>query len=113
MKRKRLDHLDSDLAAALEVVGEWWTLLVVQALFDGHSRFESIQRELQTARNILTDRLRTLEAAGVVERRAYQDKPTRHEYHLTEMGLDLSHSLAALSNWGNKWTNGRRGPQAS
>ena len=113
MKRKRLDHIDSDLAAALEVVGEWWTLLVVQALFDGHTRFESIQRELQIARNILTDRLRTLEAAGVAERRAYQDKPTRHEYHLTDMGLDLSHSLAALSNWGNKWTNGSRGPQAT
>ena len=103
MKRKSLEHIDSPLANALEVVGEWWTLLIVQSVRDGSHRFEPIQRELKIARNILTDRLNTLVATGVLDRRLYQDKPERYEYHLTDMGHDLSRALDEMSSWGQRW----------
>ncbi len=55
------------------------------------------------SRDILADRLRKLEAAGVVERRQYSEHPPRHEYHLTEAGLELFPVLLALHQWGDKW----------
>lgn len=103
MKRKSVSHIDNGLADALEVVGEWWTLLVVWAIRNEVHRFEPIQKELDIARNILSDRLKTLETAGVVEKRLYTDRPKRYEYHLTPMGHDLDGVMTALDGWGNKW----------
>ena len=73
-------------AAALDVVGERWSLLVLRELFYGVHRFDRIVRRTGAPRNILTTRLRHLEAAGVIERRRYQDAPARYDYHLTESG---------------------------
>jgi DNA-binding HxlR family transcriptional regulator len=101
--RKNFDHLDHGLADALGVVGEWWTPLVVWAVHQGAYRFEAIQTELGTARNILTDRLNTLVLHGVIEKRQYSEKPRRFEYHLTEMGTELIPFLTSLEVWGNKW----------
>ena len=103
MKRKGLGHLDSNLAKALDLLGERWTLLVVQSLVDGHQRFETIRDQLGIARNILASRLNGLVEAGVVERRPYSERPLRHEYHLTTMGRDLVTPLDHLSEWGEKW----------
>ena len=103
MKRKGLGHLDSNLAKALDLLGERWTLLVVQSLVDGHRRFETIRDQLGIARNILASRLNELVEAGVVERRPYSERPLRHEYHLTTMGHDLVTPLDHLSDWGKKW----------
>lgn len=101
--RKNFDHLDHGLADALGVVGEWWTPLVVWSIYFGANRFEALQTDLGTARNILTDRLNTLVLHGVVEKRQYSEKPRRFEYHLTEMGNELIPVLTNLEVWGNKW----------
>ena len=104
MKRKGLAHIDSDLARALDLLGERWTLLIVQTIRDGKVRFEAMRDDLGIARNILASRLEVLVEAGIVERRAYTDRPPRDEYHLTDRGHDLSASLDALAAWGKKWT---------
>jgi len=103
MKRSSVSHLNTGVASALDVVGEWWSLLVVSAIRHGTHRFEPMQRELGVARNILSDRLVTLVAAGVVEKREYSSKPMRYEYHLTECGRSLFATLDQLEIWGSTW----------
>ena len=103
MKRRSFAHMNHGLAAALDIIGEWWTPLILRAVFKGRVRFESIQGELGVARNILTDRLNTLVSTEVLRKVQYNDKPARFEYHLTEKGLDLYGTLVALKAWGDKW----------
>ena len=100
--RKNFSHLDNRLADALEVMGEWWTPLIIAAVNDGSFRFESIQNSLGIARNILTDRLNTLVAGGVLEKRMYTAKPQRYEYHLTRKGEELIPILQDLERWGKR-----------
>ena len=100
--RKNFQHLDHRLADALEVMGEWWTPLIIMAVSGGAFRFESIQNSLGIARNILTDRLNTLVAGGVLEKRMYTEKPQRYEYHLTAKGLELVPILKDLERWGTR-----------
>lgn len=90
-------------AAALQLVGEKWSLLVVRELLFGVRRFDAIARNTGAPRDRLTARLRSLEEAGVVSRKAYQERPPRYEYHLTEAGRDLAPVLFALFSWGDKW----------
>ena len=88
----------SDLAAALEIVGARWSLLVVERLLDGPQRYSDLQRDLGVPTNILATRLRELEAAGVLSR-----LPLRHNtraYALTERGLALREAIRALADWG-------------
>jgi DNA-binding HxlR family transcriptional regulator len=94
------------VAAALEVIGERWTLLVVRDLFLGTRRFDEFQRNLGIARNVLQARLTRLVDAGIVTRTPYQERPLRHEYRLTEKGLDLWPVLHALRSWGDRHTEG-------
>jgi len=105
MKRTSVAHLNCSVAQTLDVVGEWWTLLVVRNLMFGQRRFEAIQGDLGIARNILSDRLGTLVEHGVVDRVKYQDHPERFEYRLTEKGRDLFPVIAALMAWGDKWAS--------
>lgn len=101
--RKNFDHLKDPLADALCVVGEWWTPLVITSIAGGSHRFEEIQRELTIARNILTNRLNTLLAHEVVEKRQYSTKPERFEYHLTKKGEAALPAFELLAAWGAKW----------
>lgn len=103
VKRTSVAHLNCSIAQALDVVGEWWTLLIVRDILLGRRRFEAIQADLGIARNILSDRLGTLVDHGVVERVKYQDHPERYEYVPTERGRDLFPVIAALMAWGDKW----------
>lgn len=89
-------------AATLEVVGERWSLLIVRELSYGIRRFEGIQRATGAPRNMLATRLKTLEQAGVLERRAYLEHPPRYEYFLTASGQQLVPVLIALQAWGDK-----------
>ncbi|HJM31906.1 MAG TPA: helix-turn-helix domain-containing protein [Acidimicrobiales bacterium] len=91
------------IARTLEAVGDRWTLLILRDLFRGVRRFERLHGDLGIARNLLTDRLRRLEEAGVVQRVPYQERPVRHEYRLTAKGRDLSPALVALMAWGDRW----------
>ena len=91
------------VAASLQIVGERWSLLAVREMSYGVHRFEQIAGFTGASRDILTDRLRKLEAAGVVERRQYSEHPPRFEYHLTPAGEELRPVLLALSQWGAAW----------
>jgi DNA-binding HxlR family transcriptional regulator len=88
------------IAAALELVGERWALLVVREIALGNTRFGDIVRGTGAPRDRIAARLKTLEAAGVVERSAYQQRPERFEYRLTASGRDLLPVLDALIDWG-------------
>ena len=91
------------MAAALNVLGEKWALLVIRELAYNVHRFDSIAKNTGAPRDILTSRLRRLEAAGVVEKRQYHDRPVRFEYHLTEAGNELRPVLLSLAQWGKRW----------
>ncbi|HEY2073179.1 MAG TPA: helix-turn-helix domain-containing protein [Gaiellaceae bacterium] len=92
------------IAASLAVLGEKWSLLVVRELSLGVHRFDAIQRNTGAPRDILTSRLRRLEAEGVVEKRLYQLHPERYEYRLTQAGDELRPILLAIAKWGDRWT---------
>ena len=102
--------MDCSIARTLEVVGEWWTFLVLRDAFRGVSRFDEFQQRLGIARNVLTARLNTLVEHHILERVPYQDHPVRYEYRLTERGLDLFSVLASLLRWGDRWAPGPDGP---
>src|SRR5690349_24717950 len=91
------------LAAALDVLGERWSLLALREIGYGVHRFARIAGYTGASRDILADRLRKLEAAGVIERRQYSEHPPRHEYHLTTAGRELLPVMLALRQWGDKW----------
>ena len=93
-------------AAALGVIGEKWSLLVVRELAFGVHRFDSIVQNTGAPRDILTNRLRSLESAGVVEKRQYSERPPRFEYHLTQAGRELRPILLSLAQWGSRWAAG-------
>ncbi len=103
MKRSNVDHLNCSIARSLEILGEWWTLLIVRDAFLGIRRFDDFQRDLGISRNILSDRLATLVEHGVLERRRYQEHPERFEYRLTDKGVDLYPVIVSLLRWGDKW----------
>ena len=91
------------VAAALNLVGEKWSLLAVREIAFGNKRFDAIVRNTGAPRDRLAARLRALETAGVVERRRYSDHPPRYEYELTPAGQELRQVLQALRTWGDKW----------
>ncbi len=111
MKRSPLDHHDCSIARTLDIVGEWWTPLILRDVAHGIGRFREIQDDLGISANILSDRLAALVRDGLLETRVYQHRPQRHEYRLTEKGADLIPALLALMQWGDRWTWPReRGP---
>ncbi|MEV6759287.1 helix-turn-helix domain-containing protein [Streptomyces sp. NPDC051105] len=91
------------IAAALGIVGERWSLLALREMAYGVHRFAKIAGYTGAPRDILADRLRKLEAAGVIERRQYSEHPPRHEYHLTQAGQELFPVLIGLLQWGDRW----------
>lgn len=93
----------SSAARALNLIGDRWTLLVLYAAFMGVKRFDDFVAMTGVARSLLTDRLKRLEMAGVLERRLYQSRPPRHEYRLTAMGRDLYDSALMLLGWEMRW----------
>jgi DNA-binding HxlR family transcriptional regulator len=103
VKRSTAQHLNCSIARSLEVLGEWWTLLILRDAFFGVRRFEDFIADLKISRGILTDRLSTLVEHGVLERRRYQERPDRLEYRLTDKGRDLFPVLMALMRWGDRW----------
>lgn len=93
----------SSIAAALDIVGDRWTILILRDAFRGLRRFDELRRDLDIPRAVLADRLRRLVEHGVLVKRKYQDRPARYEYRLTAMGLELSPILVALMQWGDRW----------
>lgn len=89
-------------ARSLDVIGDWWSLLIVRDAFDGITRFSEFQKSLGIAKNILTDRLRTLVARGILDAVPAGDSGTRMEYRLTAMGRDLFPVMVALRQFGER-----------
>lgn len=110
MRRTSFADMNCSVARTLEVVGEWWTILVMREAFSGVRRFDEFQGRLGIARNVLAARLQRLVDTGILERRLYQERPERFEYRLTEKGFDLYPVLLSLMRWGDRWTAGPEGP---
>ncbi len=98
------------MARALAIMGERWSMLILREAFFGVRRFDELQRNLGIARNILTGRLHGMVDTGILERRAYQDRPLRHEYRLTKKGIDLYPALIAMLEWGDRYLADDTGP---
>ena len=109
MKRSELGELTCSLAGALAEVGDAWSLLIVKELMLRNRRFDGIAAQMGISDGSLASRLKRLEALGIVERRAYQQRPIRYEYRLSAKGEDLWPVLVALTGWGDRW-QGRETP---
>ncbi|MGH8619900.1 MAG: winged helix-turn-helix transcriptional regulator [Burkholderiales bacterium] len=97
------------VANALDVVGDKWTLLIVRDMRHGRRTYGELAASPEgIPTNILADRLRRLEDAGIVERTAYQERPVRFAYTLTAKGNDLGDVLQAFVRWGKKHIPGTR-----
>jgi DNA-binding HxlR family transcriptional regulator len=97
----RMASADSPLAAALERVGDRWSLLVVEALLVGPRRFNELAEAVTgIAPNILSDRLRRLEAVRVIRATPYSQRPPRFVYELSDEGAELAGALRLLADWG-------------
>src|SRR5260221_11406250 len=104
MLGRTYDTQNCSAARTLELVGERWSLLIIRdALFAGCSRFGDFHRSLGVAPNILTARLDSFVAAGLMERRRYSEHPEHYEYRLTGKGRDLAPVIVALSAWGDRY----------
>lgn len=110
MRWENLDRAECSLARTLAVIGDRWTMLVLRDAFMRVRRFDDFQKSLGIARRVLTERLNLLVDEGVLKRVAYQERPPRHEYRLTEKGLGLYPALVALVHWGDEHYAGKKGP---
>jgi DNA-binding HxlR family transcriptional regulator len=107
MRRKTFARMNCSIARALELVGEWWTMLILREAFLGTRRFHDFQQNLGIARNILSARLKKLVARGILERSAAPAGGRRFEYRLTSKGRAFFPVLMALMQWGDRWVAGR------
>jgi DNA-binding HxlR family transcriptional regulator len=106
------DTSNCNIAAALSIVGEKWTFLVLREAFNGVRRFDDMQRRTSAPRQILSNRLATLVTEGILRKMPYQEEGQRprSEYRLTEKGMDLFPVIAALLAWGDKYASWPGGP---
>ncbi len=103
MRWEELDREACSVARALSVVGDRWTLMILRECFLGTRRFEAFEQRLGIARHVLADRLKKLHEANVLAKVAYQDRPRREEYRLTDIGRDLYPVMVTLAQWGDKY----------
>ncbi len=97
------------MARGLDLIGDWWTPLILRDLFLGLTRFDELVEDLGISRNLLTRRLSALMRKGIIEREAYQTRPVRFAYKLSEAGADFVPVLLALTKWGDRWAQPPQG----
>jgi DNA-binding HxlR family transcriptional regulator len=103
---------NTPLAAALDSVGDRWTLLLVEALLDGPRRFGGLQEQLpRIAPNVLAQRLRRLESEGLLLAQPYSERPQRFVYELTATGRELAGALRLLADWGARHSESGEPPR--
>ena len=100
MKLKTFEHFNCSLAQTLSVIGEHWTMLIIRDAFFGLRRFDQFHNSLGIARNMLSDRLKKLVQAGILEK---SEGPGHPEYRLTEKGLALQPIMVAMTHWGDTY----------
>ncbi len=105
MSTKKTTQLDCSVAKALDVLGDYWMILIIRdlMLFQGVRRFESLREALDISRNILTERLRILVERGVVKRVPIAEGARRMEYRLTRKGWELMPIILSMAHWTVKW----------
>lgn len=93
-----------------DVIGDRWSMLILRACFNSIDTFDEIRADCGMATNVLADRLKTLIERGILEKHAYQQKPTRYHYTITKSGLDIYPIQLELIKWGDRYYAGADGP---
>ena len=106
MRHKCMKAADCPVARTLDLVGEWWTLLILRDALAGVKRFSEFQQSLGMAKNILAARLRKLVDNEILELKPASDGSAYQEYVITEKGRSLSGIVEALRDWGEKYLAG-------
>lgn len=110
MKAKSFSDMQCSIARTLDLVGSWWSLLIVRDAMLGATRFKHFQKSLGIARNTLTARLNQLVEGGILVKVAASDGSAYDEYQLTEQGRELAPIILSLAQWGDKWAAHPNGP---
>jgi len=97
------------VARAMDVLSDPWSVLILRDSYHGLTRFEEFHMSLGVSRTTLARRLRSLVAAGMLKRRAYQENPPREEYLLTQMGTEFFGVTVVLLAWGDRWLGRGKG----
>ncbi len=103
MKRTRFEDAPCPIARTTDLMGDWWTPIIMREAFLGRRRFDDFQKALSVSRGVLSKRLSRLVEEGLLERHAYEERPPRFEYVLTEKGLAFYPVLAAMWRFGDDW----------
>lgn len=103
MARADLARQTCTIARAVSLVGDEWTFMILREMFLGNRKFDEFLRYTGASAALLSQRLKKLEADGVIRREVYSDRPIRHEYRLTAMGRELWPAVIVLKQWGDKW----------
>jgi DNA-binding HxlR family transcriptional regulator len=110
MRWDELAKEDCSLSRTLAAIGDRWTLLILRDAFLRVRRFDDFEKSLKIARRVLTERLALLVEEGILAKVAYQERPARYEYRLTDKGLDLYPAILHLVHWGDKHYATKKGP---
>ena len=103
MRRTRFEDAACPIARTTDLMGDSWTPMVMREAFLGRRRFDEFQKALSLSRGVLAKRLLRLVEEGMLEKRAYEDRPPRFEYILTEKGRAFYSVLAAMWRFGEDW----------
>jgi DNA-binding HxlR family transcriptional regulator len=103
VRRTRFDEWPCPIARTTDLIGDWWTPLVMREAFSGRKRFDEIQDALGIPRAVLAARLERLCDEGMLRKVRYEEHPPRYEYKLTPKGLAFYDVLAAMWRWGSDW----------
>lgn len=109
MRWDEVSDQNCSVARATAILGDRWTMLFIREAFLGTRRFDELQALTGASPQIAASRLSRLVEAGVLRKVAYQERPTRYEYRLTEMGRELHPVMVTLMNWGDKWFDDGQG----
>lgn len=109
MERVCFEARNCSVARTMDVIGDWWSILIVLEAMQGTLRFDQFQRNLEISKGILSKRLKALQKHGVLVRVESADSPRRVEYHLTPKGASLRTVLAALMQWGDEFMQNEAG----
>ncbi|HEX2648068.1 MAG TPA: helix-turn-helix domain-containing protein [Candidatus Dormibacteraeota bacterium] len=110
MRQTSFANFRCSLSRSLELVGDWWSPLILRDIFLGLNRFDEIAEDLGISRNLLTSRLSDLVDGGILAREPYSEHPPRDRFVLTEAGRELVPIFAALTAWGDRWVAPEAGP---
>lgn len=103
MRRTRFEDSPCPIARTTDLMGDWWTPIVMREAFLGRRRFDDFQKALSVSRAVLSKRLTRLVDQGLLEKEEYEDRPKRYEYILTEKGRAFYPVLAAMWQFGEDW----------